>query len=251
MSGHAPEPLTRRELIAGRVVLVASPHYDDVPLSLGQSLVDGELSRAASVAVRVIFGRSNWSTVVHPTPARAPAITAWRRSEEILGALCFGYSMRALPLEEVILRTGSMDPDSFRSGAAIAEDPLVSRVTSMLRSWRESCDVLVVPAGLGRHIDHRIVAHAGVRAHRAGLGPVYFYEDRPYTAYMDDGDISDELAELGLGLHPYDVSGPITEKVQRRVRRIYRSQMDPYFLDAQRRDRERSTSERVWVPTSC
>ncbi|MCB0952973.1 MAG: PIG-L family deacetylase [Microthrixaceae bacterium] len=236
------------DLVSKRVMVV-SPHYDDAPLSLGQSLVDGDLSRARSVQVRVVFGRTNWSTLLHPTRSRARLITAWRRGEEIAAALRFGYSMKALPLEEVILRTGSMDPDSFRGESSLAEDPLVARVTAMLRSWRRSCDVLLVPAGLGRHVDHRIVAHAGVRALRAGLGPVGFYEDRPYTAYLDSADIAAELAELGLSLEPQDVSGPITERVQRDVRRIYRSQMDDYFLDAQQRDREGGTSERLWVPT--
>lgn len=232
----------------GRRVLAVSPHYDDVPLSLGQSLVDGELSRAASVGVRVVFGRTNWSKAMHPRRSRAPLVTAWRRSEEIAAALRFGYSMKALPLEEVILRTGSMDPDSFRGEEAIAGDPLVTRVTAMLRRWSEEFEVLLVPAGLGRHLDHRIVAHAGVRALRAGLGPVAFYEDRPYTAYLGPDEVAAELAELGLELEPQEVSGPISEKVQRSVRRIYRSQMDEYFLDAQRRDREGGDCERIWVP---
>ncbi|MCZ7629358.1 MAG: hypothetical protein M5U19_09945 [Microthrixaceae bacterium] len=72
--------------LAGRDVLVVSPHFDDVPLSLGQSLTDGELSRARRVRVRVVFGRTNWTTRLHPTRGRAPVVSAWRRVEELLAA---------------------------------------------------------------------------------------------------------------------------------------------------------------------
>ncbi len=42
-----------------------SPHYDDAPLSLGQSMLDGELSRHR-VTVGVPFGRSIWTIWFHP-----------------------------------------------------------------------------------------------------------------------------------------------------------------------------------------
>jgi LmbE family N-acetylglucosaminyl deacetylase len=232
----------------GNDVLVVSPHFDDVPLSLGQSLTDGDLSRARQVRVRVVFGRTNWTTKVHPTRGRAPLISAWRRGEELLAAAYFGYTVRVQALEEVILRSGSMDPVSFRGSETLEDHPLVDRVTAMIRIWSDLADILLLPAGLGRHADHRIVAAAGARAVRAGLGTIAFYEDRPYTAYMDDADIAAELAELGLELEAQDVSGPIEEKTHRAVRRIYRSQMCAYFTDAQERDREAVRTERIWVP---
>lgn len=229
-------------------VLIVSPHFDDVALSLGQSLRDGDLSQASSVSVRVVFGATNWTTSMHPTRRRAPFVSAWRRTEELMAALRFGYTFRAAALEEVVLRSGSMDPGSFRDEESISGHPLVDRVTRMIRRWSDDRDLVLVPAGLGRHVDHRIVAAAGVRLMRAGGTPVAFYEDRPYTAYLDDAAIAGELAELGLELHSREVSGPISEDTQRTVRRIYRSQMDDFFVDAQRRDRDQGTCERIWVP---
>lgn len=234
--------------LAGRDILVVSPHFDDVPLSLGQSLTDGELSRARRVRVRVVFGRTNWTTRIHPTRSRAPLVSAWRRGEELLAAAHFGYTVRVQALEEVILRSGSMDPVEFRGSETLEDHPLVDRVTAMIRLWSDLADVLLLPAGLGRHVDHRIVAAAGARAVRAGLGTIAFYEDRPYTAYMDDAEVAAELAELGLELQAQDVSGSIEEKTHRAVRRIYRSQMCAYFTDAQERDRDAGGSERIWVP---
>lgn len=234
-------------MIAGRDVTIVSPHFDDVALSLGQSLRDGELSRARRVRVRVVFGRTNWTTRFHPTRRRAPLVSAWRRAEELLAALRFGYTVRVADLEEVILRSGSTDPASYRDVDLATEDPLVSRVTAMMRTWMRSADVLLVPAGLGGHLDHRIVATAGVRAVRAGLGPVGFYEDRPYVAYMSDAEVAAELAGLGLSLSPRDVSGAIEASTQRAVRRIYRSQMDEYSTLAQALDLDTGRPERVWV----
>ncbi|MGI9577721.1 MAG: hypothetical protein ACR2OH_05960, partial [Microthrixaceae bacterium] len=72
--------------VAGATVVVVSPHYDDVPLSLGQSLTDGLLSQADRVEVRVVFGRTNWSVQLHPTRGRAPVVTAVRRAEEAVAA---------------------------------------------------------------------------------------------------------------------------------------------------------------------
>lgn len=233
----------------GRSVLVVSPHYDDVPLSLGQSLLDGALADAARVEVRVVFGRTNWSVKVHPTRRRAPAVTAARRIEEAVAARRFGYRVRAADLEEVILRNGSLAAETFRGEDDISSDPLLGRIEALCRSWHTEADLLWMPAGIGRHVDHRLVAQAGANMVRAGATRMAFYEDRPYTAYMDDDEIASEVSSLELRMQPHAVSGPILERTQRRVRRIYRSQMVEYFVTAQERDREAGRTERVWTPS--
>lgn len=233
---------------AGRSVLVVSPHYDDVPLSLGQSLLDGALAGASRVDVRVVFGRTNWSVKLHPTRRRAPAITAVRRTEEAVAARRFGYRVRSADLEEAILRSGTLAAETFRGEDDISSDPLLRRIEAMCWSWRTEADLLWMPAGIGRHVDHRLVAHAGVNMVRSGATGFAFYEERPYTAYMTEEEIAAEVDSLGLGLQPYAVSGPILERTQRRVRRIYRSQMVEYFETAQVRDRAAGRTERVWMP---
>ena len=57
-------------------VLVLSPHYDDAPLSLGQSMLDGALSEHR-VTVGVVFSRSNWTIWFHPTRRRWPLANGW------------------------------------------------------------------------------------------------------------------------------------------------------------------------------
>lgn len=95
-------------------VLVVSPHYDDAPLSLGQSMLDGELSRH-TVTVGVVFGRSNYTRYFRPTRRRWPLASGIRLAEELRNARRFGYRLRLARLPEVILRTGSGDSSTFLS----------------------------------------------------------------------------------------------------------------------------------------
>lgn len=236
---------------AARHVLVVSPHFDDVPLSLGQSLTDGAL-RACKVQVRVAFGRTNWTRWVHPTPGRARAVGLWRRAEEAAAAVRFRYRWRAESWAESLLRTGDLDPSSFLDPERdLSDDPLVDELARWLdrlldppRGARP--DLLLVPAGLGGHVDHRLVALAGLAVGDATTVPVGFYEDRPYVAYLDHAQLHQQLAFLGPRAEPVDVSGPITASTQRRVRRSYPSQIDDYFEESMARDRANGARERVW-----
>ena len=236
-----------------RRVLVVSPHFDDVPLSLGQSLTDGAL-RACSVGVRVAFGRTNWTRWVHPTPGRAPAVGLWRRGEEATAALRFGYRWRTGGWAESLLRTGDLDPATFLDPTRdLSGDPLVGELVEWLRRSIEPArgsrpELLLVPAGLGGHLDHRLVALAGVAVARSVDTPVGFYEDRPYVAYLDDAQVREQLSPLGEHPDPVFVSGPITAATQRRVRRCYPSQIDDYFEESMARDRASGARERVWFP---
>lgn len=232
-------------------VTVLSPHFDDVPLSLGQSLLDGTLSHC-SVQVRVVFGRSNWTNWVHPTRGRAGAISWWRRGEEELAARSFGYRFRFAGWEESILRTGEMDEDKvLDAGASLDDEPLVDEVaawlTDVVRSDRPA--LLLAPAGIGGHVDHRIVAAAATRLVHESSPPVAFYEDRPYASHLDHRRLVGQLPLPVTSLEPIAVSGPITERAQRRARRCYPSQMSSYFADAMAADLVDGACERVWAPT--
>ena len=248
---------------------IVSPHFDDVPLSLGQSLTDGALSQCR-VKVRVVFGRSNWTNWVHPTESRATAISWWRRGEESLAARSFGYRFTAARWPEALLRWGTAGGDRLLDATAdLSGEPLVDEIAEWLRavapqvesssasphgssSTRRSApspELLLVPAGLGGHADHRIVALAAASVAPSLPVPLGFYEDRPYVAYLDEAAIEQQLEPLGLDLAVREVSGPIRDHTHRIVRRCYPSQMDPYFIRAMDRDRAAGAVERVWFPT--
>ena len=92
-------------------VLIVSPHFDDAPLSLGQSMIDGALHEHR-VTVGIVFGRTNWVRWFHPTRSRAPIAGAIRRAEELHAAARFRYRLRIADLEEALLR---LDTDFYDS----------------------------------------------------------------------------------------------------------------------------------------
>lgn len=237
----------------GPRVTVVSPHFDDVPLSLGQSLSDGVLSRC-DVRVRVAFGRTNWTTWTHPTERRAPAVSWWRTAEEQVAALSFGYRFTVARWPEALLRLGSGYSDRLLDAeASLEEDPLVADLAGWLTdvvspSSAPPPDALLVAAGLGGHVDHRLLALAASSVVQVTDTPIGFYEDRPYSAYLDELEIRRQLDPLGADLERHPASGPISARTQWRAKRCYPSQMSPYFDDAMRLDVTDGATEAVWFP---
>ncbi len=214
-------------------ILVVSPHYDDAPLSLGQSMLDGDLA-PHDVTVGVVFGRSSWVRWFHPTRRRAPIATAIRRAEEGYNARRFGYRVRVADREEALLRLDTLDPavylDPTFDPASSDELDATERVVA---EWASAFDATLVPLGIGDHVDHRIVAAAGVRLAARGMA-VGFYVDRPYASLLDDGADEPIAAQLGLALTRVDASGPITAEKTRRL--FYPSQFDQLFVGAMAND---------------
>lgn len=238
-----------------RLVVVVSPHFDDAPLSLGQSLRDGVLHRH-TVRVEVPFGRTNWTRWVHPTPGRAATVGFWRRIEETSAALRFGYRWRAGRWSEAVLRTGDLAAERLLvPDADLTGEPLVDEMERWLAELAAGSrtprtprrpDLLLVCAGLGGHVDHRIVTTAALRL-PAGCGvPIGFYEDRPYVSHLDEAERDRQLAALGDDLESVAVSGPVTLATHRRIRRSYPSQIERYFEEAMAHDRRRGAHELVW-----
>ena len=257
MSGVKPLSRSGRPRATGRRrVTVVSPHFDDVPLSLGQSLRDGVLS-TCQVDVRVAFGRTNWTSWVHPTPGRARVVGAWRRAEETAASLVFRYRWTAAGWDEVILRgsaTGMLAPEQILDPSVdLGAEPLVDEVAEWLElvagpGSASAPDLLLVCAGLGGHVDHRIVARAAAGLVGRLACPVGFYEDRPYVSHLSVEQRDEQLADLALELEPVDVSAAVSRSTQMRARRCYPSQMAPFFEEAMDLDRVADARERVWFP---
>jgi LmbE family N-acetylglucosaminyl deacetylase len=223
-------------------ILAVSPHYDDVPLSLGQSLLDGVLADH-EVTVGVVFGRSNFTRWFHPTRTRWPLATAIRRAEERWNAVRFGYRTVIASREEALLRLGTtdtavfLDPGYDPTGSAEL-DPVVR----LLARWADGIDLVLCPLGVGGHVDHLIAAEAGRRLAAQGV-PVGYYADRPYATFVTD----DEVATLApTGWTGVEASGPISRTKTRRL--FYPSQFDPLFVDAQRADEDSRRHELVYLP---
>jgi LmbE family N-acetylglucosaminyl deacetylase len=225
-------------------LLVVSPHYDDGPLSLGQSMIDGALSHH-EVTVGVVFARSNWVRWFHPTPGRRAAVTAIRRSEEALAGRLFGYRLVLGDRDEAVLRLATMEPAAYLDPTLdVAGSAELDSVVRIITAWASSHDAVLVPVGIGDHIDHRLTAAAGVALARAGR-PVGFYVDRPYASLLTDEEQTAVADRLGLSLSRVDVSGPITPKKRHRL--FYPSQFDRAFTDAIGHDETTGRREAVFA----
>ena len=223
---------------------MVSPHYDDAPRSLGQSMIDGELSRHR-LTVGIVFGRSNWVQWFHPTRSRWPIATAIRTAEEGYNAVRFGYRVRIAGLEEALLRLDDTDPTRLLDASFDATtDPLAEQVATEITRWSGRADLVLGPLGIGNHIDHQLaaVATAGLLATGHEVG---FYEDRPYAAGLDPDAIAEVAHRLDPRLVRRAVSGPMGSAKHRRI--FYPSQFDDYFTDAIAEDERSGSPEYVWV----
>ncbi len=239
-------------------VTIVSPHFDDAPLSLGQSLLDGAL-RSARARVVVVFGRTNFTRWFHPTRGRAVPTSIWRRSEEAAAQVAFHYRVRTARWEELVLRTGELDPAVLLDPSAALDEHLLDALVSWLRRLRGDGSTLLFPAGLGDHIDHRLVAAAGRRLMAEHPDQLGFYEDRPYASFLESAQLSARMTALAPGpgqrsgrtaaagsMVPVAISGPVTERLHTLLRRCYPSQIDDLFLSAMERDSAAGACERVW-----
>jgi len=235
---------------AARVV-VLSPHFDDAPLSLGQSMLDGELAAereaVGRVLVGVVFGRTNWQRWFHPTARRAPIVSAIRRAEELENARRFGYRIKVATNAEVILRTGDMDSATFLDPGLelsndLLDDDLVEEIAASIQPWTSEASRVIAPLGLGGHVDHRLVREAARRI--VSPDRLEFFEDRPYASYLSDADIATMAHHLDAVLAAHDMSPADTRP--KTAKCWYPSQFDPYFLDAMAADYQAARPERVW-----
>jgi hypothetical protein len=229
-------------------ILVISPHYDDAPLSLGQSMLDGELSHH-EVTVAIVFGRSNFTRWFTPTERRAPLATGIRRFEEFVNSRRFGYSTRIARHDESILRLKKSRAEDFLDiEIDPRSDPAFETVMGDMRQWANKADAVVVPLSVGDHIDHRVTTTVGADLLSEGV-PVTFYEDRPYVNFSESPELEGLAASYATDLAPRPVSGPITKKKYEMT--WYPSQLSQLFSDANTVDVTEGRVERLWAPADA
>jgi len=146
--------------------LVVSPHLDDAALSL-PGCIRSRALRGERVVVLTVFSEGD-------------AGHATRRAEDraalaLLGAAPLHFGLQDAPqrrgvapsFRELVLR--ELTDDDIDAAA-------VTGALTLAIDAIEASEVLL-PLGVGEHVDHRIVhaAHAGL------AGRVGFYEDRPYA----------------------------------------------------------------------
>jgi LmbE family N-acetylglucosaminyl deacetylase len=175
--------------------LFLSPHYDDIPLSVGATvrLLSNEGITPESL---VVFGSE--PDPEHPlTPFARQLHDAWgldasdviasRRAEENAAAVILGASTGVLPFRDAIYRDDLyLSDDELFGVPAGAESTLPNEIISALGlpGTPDPATRVYAPLGVGRHVDHQTVFRAGVELAQAGWD-VWFYEDSPYALKPD------------------------------------------------------------------
>jgi LmbE family N-acetylglucosaminyl deacetylase len=170
--------------------VVVSPHLDDAVFSCGGRIA--QWVREGPVLVINVFTDFTGA----PRRAHAP-LGADRAREDAAAAALLGFTAVSLGEKDCVCRSRKyLAPGRLFGGVRAPDDPLdpvklrdkLERVLSGL-AWRE----LVLPMGIGWHIDH-VLAHEATRAFHDDPR-TSFYEDAPY-AYVPPLT-ERRLAELG------------------------------------------------------
>lgn len=213
-------------------ITVISPHRDDAAFSLGLA-IGRWVDAGHTVEVMNCFTRSEYSPfgeqeLVHANDLRE-FVSAVRLKEDLRWSRA--YKPGRVTLTDVNLRDApqrrNCRVDEVCSVAVNEEDPALAKIGRALNKTSRS--TVLLPLGVGGHVDHLTARLAGVRALPEGTA-VAFYEDLPYAARVGmDGAVEERVAEIG-GLTAGFVSpeNDVAEAVarKRRLALFYDSQID-------------------------
>lgn len=205
--------------LAGRKVLLLSPHPDDIAYSIGGLVA--RAAAAAEMAMLTVFSRSAWALPPELRAAGSAAISAVRMAEDRAFCASHGVAHHALDFGDSSLE-GYDEAAEMASSAAddARSEPVFEAIRERVRALAP--DLVLTPAAIGGHIDHRIVLAAARRLD--GVERAY-YEDIPYAAWQTLRDM--ELALTGAGLTPlraFDIAPVLDDKIAGMW--VYRSQTD-------------------------
>lgn len=231
-------------------VLMLSPHCDDIPLSLGASLLAGEWGD--EVHTIVIFSTSRYS-LKNGWNNEVEAATAVRNEEERRAGAAANYTVEFLGFPEPGVRPGyAQITDIFNPHLPFDPDPVWPAVRErLLEILGRHEGIVVSPLGAGHHIDHRMVAACFTEAAEARPGWMpAFYEDLPYAARFSSRDLRSLAPRTlaGAALAPKLLSrGRLAGKM--RLLSVYESQLseDDYASVADHWEC-RGRAELVWAP---
>jgi LmbE family N-acetylglucosaminyl deacetylase len=244
-------------------ILVLSPHRDDAAFSLGLAL-DGWLAAGHRVTVLGVFTRSlsapfSDADTVHPNDLLSYVSAMRRREDAELLKLLPGLRMVDLNLKDAVLRLRCAADEAYTVTPA-ADDTAIAKVQKALGKidMELKVEAILLPLGLGYHVDHLVVREAALEF--ASARACAFYEDLPDALRDGEGFVADrnidaavavELANVGDAHAPVTLAvSPGAEAAIRRKRKIvsvYASQVDEATMETISNFASRyGAGERVW-----
>jgi LmbE family N-acetylglucosaminyl deacetylase len=181
-------------------IVVLSPHRDDAAFSL--SLAIGSWLRAGhTVEVISCFTISDYAPL-HSVPLqpqdRTAVVSVLRRHEDETWQQHFatGLVMVDLNLNDAPLRL-SCTPENVCTTPVKLADEALRCIQKALRSLAP--DALVIPLGLGAHVDHLTVRQAAISSFSM-TDNCAFYEDLPYAARPG---AAEEIESIAHSIDPF------------------------------------------------
>lgn len=179
-------------------IIYISPHLDDVVLSCG-GLIYEQAQRGDRVEIWTVTSGSpkeeelpEFAKLLHMAWGTSADTTAERRLEDL--EACRILAVEAIHLDwlDCIYRNKNngdaliLENDDLFDLGLEPEINLIEEIAAYLQKNVPSQALLVIPIGIGDHMDHRLVKAA---AQKSAL-PAYYYADYPY--------VTDHIKELAI-----------------------------------------------------
>lgn len=219
-------------------LLILQPHYDDAALSCGG--LAALAARTGRVGIVTVFASELVEAMVGDFAAWKHSrwkiddidqVVRARRREDECAARALGCDLRWLGLPDAIYRGEKYASDTELFGDLHDEEyELAAHLADELRGLPEWTPetVVLVPLGIGGHVDHQLVFEAGRRLANQGVR-VLAYEDAPYVIHTPSG-LERRLARIGAVVGA-PVGVDITETLETKIRAVncYASQLPVIF----------------------
>lgn len=209
------------------MILLLSPHSDDLALSVGSRLSSSRGWRGMPKTAVTVFVESVHAPYADVQGERE--ITRLRQREEQDFARAAGAGLIQLPWKEAWLR-GYPSRESLFAVDDPRRDPLYQEVRASLRTVLASRPwaAVVAPLGIGRHVEHLIVRDA---CRELGARPLLLYEDLPYAADFGNDELDRAAAFDGVPRRASFLADPRAWAGKQRLLDLYRSQISARELD--------------------
>jgi len=221
-------------------ILVLSPHRNDAAFSLGLAM-EAWLAARHRVTVLGVFTRSatapfSDADTVHPNDLLSYVSGMRRKEDAELLKLLPKLRMEDLNLKDAPIRLRCASGDEYTREPS-AEDSAVAKIHKALAKLdaESKIDAVVLPLGLGHHVDHLVVRNAVLEF--SATRACAFYEDLPdalrdgesFEANRDiDPAIEAQLATLGGSFAPAVLTNRDETSIKRKLKMVsvYASQIN-------------------------
>lgn len=235
------------KLDRARLTLIISPHPDDLAFSIGGTILKGRRS-TGKLAVTV-FTRSSYGPF-GCEGLSTEQISARRRDEDRRFFKTVGIPYVHLDFPDTTLR-GYPNFESAREKERASDDPIFPTVRDTLRNLAELIGVesVILPLGVGNHIDH-LISRDALRFPKQGWNYIY-YEDVPYTTGFSLTEIDELARRVDAELRPFYTRIRDVISIKMRNLRLYASQVGKEEINlamahCKRLGPREQPAERIW-----